>query len=393
MGAAPLELRRHREGEHDIGAGADLDEEIGLLGDAGALRVDDDQPGICPFARRLNLPREMQVGHRDVVAPHHDEVRVAHLLGRHPGRGAVEARVGGAAHDPAELPPREQRCSELVEEPAVHRTPGQLAVRAGVVQRQHRLRAMPRDCARDALMDQVQCLVPGDRRERVATAPTHALQRLGKPPRAVHELGIGTRHLVADHAGRVRIGFRTAHTEDTDPIGLDYKAARIRAIQRADAGPCLDGIGDGHHDPLPCWTAVPPAVVHCCEIAVFEQLAAEGFVRSRTGDGTRVADIEQELLSRPTRSAPNRRSGVRSPNSQANNWDPLPIIGQFDEDGIVQQVSSCIDRGDAMALIGFHLLYILRSDHLNDPGCIGTENLHLPFTGHIPELHGEFRCA
>ena len=46
-----------------------------------------------------------------------------------------------------------------------------------------------------------------------------------------------------------------------------------------------------------------------------------------------------------------------------------------------------------MALIGFHLLYIPRSDHLNDPGCIGTGNLHLPFTGHIPELHGEFRCA
>ena len=101
VGAAPLEFRRHREGEHHIGAGADLDEEVGLFRDAGALRIDDDQPGARSLARRLNLPREMQVGHRDVVAPHHDEVGVAYLLGRHPGRGAVEARVGGAAHDPA----------------------------------------------------------------------------------------------------------------------------------------------------------------------------------------------------------------------------------------------------------------------------------------------------
>ena len=104
-------------------------------------------------------------------------------------------------------------------------------------------------------MDQVEGLVPGNRLEGVLPAAAHALQRAGKPCGAVHEFRIGTRHLVADHAGRVRIGFRTAHTEDTDPIGLDRKAARIRAIQRADAGPCLDGIGDGHHDLSP---AGPP---------------------------------------------------------------------------------------------------------------------------------------
>ncbi len=39
-------------------------------------------------------------------------------------------------------------------------------------------------------------------------------------------------------------------------------------------------------------------------IAVFEQLAAEGFLRSRVGDGTRVADIEPALLSQPARKVP-----------------------------------------------------------------------------------------
>ena len=51
VGAAPLELRRHREGEHDIGTRADLDEQVGLLRDAHALRIDDDQPGARPPLR------------------------------------------------------------------------------------------------------------------------------------------------------------------------------------------------------------------------------------------------------------------------------------------------------------------------------------------------------
>ena len=46
-------------------------------------------------------------------------------------------------------------------------------------------------------------------------------------------------------------------------------------------------------------------------VAVFEQLAAEGFVRSRVGDGTRVADMEPELLSRPARTASGRSDRTR----------------------------------------------------------------------------------
>ena len=49
-------------------------------------------------------------------------------------------------------------------------------------------------------------------------------------------------------------------------------------------------------------------------IAVFEQLVAEGFLRSGVGDGTWVADFEPELLSRPVRKGPKspraRREGV-----------------------------------------------------------------------------------
>ena len=55
-------------------------------------------------------------------------------------------------------------------------------------------------------------------------------------------------------------------------------------------------------------------------VAVFEQLVAEGFLISRVGDGTRVADIEPELLFRPARresrdpgSTREREAGLASP--------------------------------------------------------------------------------
>ena len=191
VGSPSLQLRRHREGQHHVGAGADLDEQVRLLGDARALGVDDDQPCATLLSRRLDFSREVQVGHRDVVAPDHDEVGVADLLGRHPRGGAVEARIGGAPHDAAELPAREQRRPQLVKEPAVHRAAGELAVGTGVVQRQHRLRTVPRDGAGDAGVNQIESLVPGDRREGVPAAGPHALQRMRNAPGTVHELRVG----------------------------------------------------------------------------------------------------------------------------------------------------------------------------------------------------------
>ena len=62
-------------------------------------------------------------------------------------------------------------------------------------------------------------------------------------------------------------------------------------------------------------------------IAVFEQLVAEGFLRSRVGDGTCVADFEPELLSRPVRKGPKshraRREGV-----SGGTVSPLSVRGR-----------------------------------------------------------------
>lgn len=64
----------------------------------------------------------------------------------------------------------------------------------------------------------------------------------------------------------------------------------------------LDGrLASGVRLPSTRAAAAELGVARNTMVAVFEQLAAEGFVRSRVGDGTRVADIEPELLFRPAR--------------------------------------------------------------------------------------------
>ena len=62
-------------------------------------------------------------------------------------------------------------------------------------------------------------------------------------------------------------------------------------------------------------------------IAVFEQLAAEGFLRSRVGDGTRVADIEPELLSQPARHVP-KSPRVRRGSVSGDTVSPLSARGR-----------------------------------------------------------------
>jgi len=102
---------------------------------------------------------------------------------------------------------------------------------------------------------------------------------------------------------------------------------------------------DGRLDPgtrLPSTraSALELGVARNTVIAVFEQLAAEGFLRSRVGDGTWVADFEPELLSRTVRKVPKSRGdaagGTQSPLSargkaivDVGRGAPGPLDGAF----------------------------------------------------------------
>ena len=63
-------------------------------------------------------------------------------------------------------------------------------------------------------------------------------------------------------------------------------------------------------------------------VAVFEQLAAEGFLRSRVGDGTRVADIEPELLFRPARRISRQSGSALEPGTGSTAPSALSARGQ-----------------------------------------------------------------
>src|SRR6516225_4613371 len=133
--------------------------EIGLLGDLGAQRVDDHELAAGAL-RMANAPDEVKVGDRGVVAPDDVEFGVLCKLRRASGYGAVSARPGFAAHTPAERAPIELRGPQAVEEPRRHAIPSEEAMRAGIVERHHRLRPPTIDDFAHPRMDLVKRGVP-----------------------------------------------------------------------------------------------------------------------------------------------------------------------------------------------------------------------------------------
>ena len=103
------------------------------------------------------------------------------------------------------------------------------------------------------------------------------------------------------------------------PLGVDADRHSVVPLHRQIYDGLRSAILAGRVEPgtrLPSTRAAARelGVARNTVIAVFEQLTAEGFLRSRVGDGTRVADIEPELLSRPECNVPKsphvRREGV-----------------------------------------------------------------------------------
>ena len=90
----------------------------------------------------------------------------------------------------------------------------------------------------------------------------------------------------------------------------------------------LDGrLEPGKRLPSTRTAALELGVARNTVIAVFEQLVAEGFLRSQVGDGTWVADFEPELLSRPVRKVRNS-PGVRRGDMSMGTHSPLSARGR-----------------------------------------------------------------
>ena len=102
------------------------------------------------------------------------------------------------------------------------------------------------------------------------------------------------------------------------PLGVGpdrrSKASLYRQVYDGLRSAILDGrLESGVRLPSTRAAAAELGVARNTMVAVFEQLAAEGFLRSRVGDGTRVADIEPGLLFRPARRSSRRSGSAREP--------------------------------------------------------------------------------
>ena len=220
--------------------------QIGLLGDLGAQRIDDGEP----TAAALRLPDaayEMHIRHGRVVAPDEVELGIFGEIGRAARHRAIGAGPGLAAHSAAQSAPIKLARPEPVEEAQRHAVAGEQTVRPGIVQRQDRLRPPAPDNLVDPLVDLVERSLPGDALELPGAFRSGAAQRIQKPLRPVHKGLHVARHLCADDPGRIGQRVRPADLGDTAVIDRDGDAARIGAIEGADAGALFE-----RHPKTPC---------------------------------------------------------------------------------------------------------------------------------------------
>src|SRR3989442_5471633 len=111
-----FQLGRHRPREHDVRPRAECQVEIGLLGDLGPPRVDDDELA-AGAPRAVDDRYEVEVRPRHVAAPGDDELRMLGLLGPDAGHGTERPDPGLGADAAAERPAVEQARAEPVEKP------------------------------------------------------------------------------------------------------------------------------------------------------------------------------------------------------------------------------------------------------------------------------------
>ena len=87
-------------------------------------------------------------------------------------------------------------------------------MRAGIVERQHRLRAVTTYDFADSTINSVECLFPRDSREFVSALWANALQWVAHAVRAVDKIGIVIGHFGANGTVGNRIDLRAPHGDD-----------------------------------------------------------------------------------------------------------------------------------------------------------------------------------
>src|SRR5437867_3713625 len=220
----------HGERQRRVGALADHEVEVRLLGGRRAIRIDDDDEGAAG-TRLLDERHHVDRRVGRVHAPEDDQVRTHHLLRVVAGDGAqggAPARVRRVDADRAVQAARTERVEE-----GVARVVLDLAHRARVRERQDRLGAVGAEDPAPAPRDLIDRLVPGDRLELAPPLRAHAPERGEDAQRRMNALGV-LAHLAADHPLREGMVGVARDTRETAILDGDDEAAGGRAVVRTD---------------------------------------------------------------------------------------------------------------------------------------------------------------
>ena len=217
-----------RAGERAVGAGSNQHRQIGLLHGAVHVHVDRNNLGTALLAGAHRMRHHVDLRVDGVGSPNDDQVGFRHLArigtGNFSSPGGVTG-PGGIGADRLEESGIPLGVTQTVDAVAHHQAHG-----AGVVVGPDRLCAQLLLDAEEFLGDEVERLIPRDRRKFARSLRSLAYEGHRQPIRVMHALGIA-RHLGADHARGVVIVLGPAHTPDRAPVDhLDLERAGRWAI-------------------------------------------------------------------------------------------------------------------------------------------------------------------
>ncbi len=220
----------HRAGERAVGAGAHQHGEVGRLHRAVLVDVDRHDLGAALLSRAHRVGHHVDLRVDRIGAPDHHEVGARHLARIGPGELAGAGDEAGPGRIDAD---RRVKAGVLLHmAQAVDAVAHDEAHRAGVVVGPDRLAAVFRFRREEFLRDEVERVIPRDRRELARSLRPLADERMQQPVRMMDALGVA-RDLRADHARRVEIVLGAAHAADRAAVEhLHFERAGGRAIVR-----------------------------------------------------------------------------------------------------------------------------------------------------------------
>ncbi len=249
--AVAEQAMHHRAGQRAVGAGPDQHRQVGLFHGRVHVDVDGDDLGAAFLAGARRVRHHIDLGVHRIGAPDHHAIGLRHFArigaGELAGAGdeAGEGRIDADGGEEAGIFLGVAQAMDAV---ALH-----IAHGAGIIIRPHRFRAVARLGAGEGFGDEIERVVPGDRRELPGALGAGAAQRLQQAIGMMRPLGVA-RDLGADHAGGIGVVGGAADAADGVRIEhLDLERAGRRAIVRTGrSGDFLRADGLVHSAILQC---------------------------------------------------------------------------------------------------------------------------------------------